>query len=205
MEKLKRTAKVLDNFVRVFRWLFVAAGAIAVVALAVFLGLYLSAERTNTAVLMSTGGMMLDLGDVTLELAKSLSYNGSMLPTMAALTALAAVGMALSFLAACILHRILAPMAEGQPFDVSVSKNLRQLGWLSLAWVVFAQLLKFMIALLKMKMVNLTRFFDPNVVSGYRVNLTLELGDLIVPVLIFLLSWIFRYGEELQRQSDETL
>lgn len=205
MEKLKRTAKVLDNFVRVFRWLLVAFGAIAVVSLAVLLWLYLWSDRTNSAVLLTTGGMTLDLGDVTLKLARSLAYHGSVLPTLAVLMAMAAVGMVLSFLAACVLHRILAPMAEGRPFDVSVSRNLRQLGWLSLAWVVFGQLLGFATVALEMKVVDLAQFFDPNVVSGYRVNLELELGDFIVPVLIFLLSLIFRYGEELQRQSDETL
>lgn len=37
------------------------------------------------------------------------------------------------------------------------------------------------------------------------INIGLDLGVLIVPAVIFLLAYVFRYGEELQKLSDETV
>jgi hypothetical protein len=42
-------------------------------------------------------------------------------------------------------------------------------------------------------------------VKSVHVNVHLELGFILLAMALFLMSYIFRYGEELQRESDETL
>jgi hypothetical protein len=56
-----------------------------------------------------------------------------------------------------------------------------------------------------MKAFDLTVLLNHDVVSGYSYNGTFDCSFIIAAVILFLLSYIFQYGEELQRESDETL
>ena len=42
-------------------------------------------------------------------------------------------------------------------------------------------------------------------VSKITVSSEISLGNVLVGVLVIMLSYVFRYGEELQKQADETL
>jgi hypothetical protein len=57
----------------------------------------------------------------------------------------------------------------------------------------------------EMKAFDVTVLLNPEVVNGYSYNGTFDCSFLVGAVILFLLSYIFRYGEELQRESDETL
>jgi hypothetical protein len=50
-----------------------------------------------------------------------------------------------------------------------------------------------------------TALFNTSVVTGYTYNGISDVSFLAIAVVLFLLSYIFQYGENLQRESDETL
>ena len=101
--------------------------------------------------------------------------------------------MAVALYGLHIFRRILLPMKRGEPFAKSVSGDMRRLGWLVL------------IAGGALSLAN--SIGQAYAVSSELVVQThrLDLSFLFVAAILFLFSYIFRYGEELQRLSDETL
>ena len=92
-----------------------------------------------------------------------------------------------------ILRRILRPMKQGEPFAQSVSADMRRFGWLVLIAGGIASLAD---------AIGQAIYASPDTMV---VTRRLDLSFLFVSAIIFLFSYIFRYGEELQRQADETL
>ncbi len=204
MEKLKRTSKMLDGFARVFRVIFIVFAIFLLAGAAVAAVHYFSVRDELTATLVG-GDLRLNLGNVTLKLDHLVPISGyPMVPIVISFLS-GAVMLAIASVEAHILHRILSPMAQGRPFDTSVSANLQKLGWLTLAQVVVYGLAEAISTGMALRLFGFGEFLNPEYVLGYTVNYRLELARFLVPAALFLLSWIFRYGEELQRQSDETL
>lgn len=94
-----------------------------------------------------------------------------------------------------IFRRILQPMKQGQPFAETVSADMRRLGWL----VLIAGGALSLIGLFNEQTIT-----TPNDTFMVRTR-QLDVTFLGVAAMLFLFSYIFRYGEELQRLSDETL
>ena len=92
-------------------------------------------------------------------------------------------------------------MREGRPFDAGVSGRLRLLGWVSIAWGVVINLYNLLLCgwigrVLQSLDVGAGTLEMEHVLDG---------SFLVIALLLFLFSYIFRYGEELQKLSDETL
>ncbi len=202
MEKLKKTAKVLDVIAKAVRWICVILSALFLVTLiAVLFGDIQSETGTSS-------GTTLSLGMIRLELSGPAPKNGSALDPKAVASVSAVCAIVALMTLACgahILHRVLSPMREGRPFDGRISKNLRTLGWVSLVQVVIFSVVSSVGNYMIFTSLDLMAIFNREIVTAYTVNIHFEAGYLLIPVAFFLLSWIFRYGEELQRQSDETL
>ena len=64
---------------------------------------------------------------------------------------------------------------------------------------------EFLIFSMELRLFEFGYFLNPEYVKSYTVDFRLEISRFLIPAALFLLSWIFHYGEELQRQSDETL
>lgn len=94
-----------------------------------------------------------------------------------AMLVLAALELAVYGCTVQIFRRVLRPMKEGRPFD-GAARQLRRLAWVTLA---------------------------ANLVLSCASQVHLDLGFLGPGIFLLLLSFVFRYGEELQRQADETL
>ena len=100
-----------------------------------------------------------------------------------------------------MVRGILKPMKQGLPLHRSVSKKLRSMGILVL---VFG----FLYTAFDMVGKNLIlRHLLPSEGGSLRVSVVHSNNLLVflVAALLFLFSYIFRYGEELQTLSDETL
>ena len=126
----------------------------------------------------------------------SLSYRASYIAVSAPLgwlVFLATEGIALYGLH--IFRRILQPMKQGLPFASSVSGDMRRLGWF---------------VLITGGALSVLGMFDRQIITTPSDVIALErqpvdLTFLVISAIVFLFSYIFRYGEELQRLSDETL
>ena len=92
-----------------------------------------------------------------------------------------------------VLRRILQPMKRGEPFATSVSADMRRLGFIVL---IVGGALSLADAVGQAYTVE-----RDLVLQMHRVDISF----LVVSAIVFLFSYIFRYGEELQRQADETL
>ena len=104
-----------------------------------------------------------------------------------------------------IVQSILTPMAEGRPFDTCVSERLRKLSFITLIVGGIAQILNMVVFAIQLNCINLNSLFNPEYVAGYTVENVMDTNFLIVFGVLLLMSHVFRYGEELQALSDETL
>ena len=201
MDKLSKTARTLDKIMKVLRGICIGFG----IACAVLLVIAIVLPDSKYSMLVNLEGQAIDLGNIRLHLTRNLVPTGSIrLPVCAELIeAMISLGLG----AACLhlLHKILAPMAEARPFDGSVSANLKKLAWLSLVAVIVYLLLGGVAAMLELRMYDINQLFAPDLVKSVTLEDSANLSLLLIPAAVFLLSHVFRYGEELQRQSDETL
>ena len=200
MEKLTRTSRVIDGFVKAFRGICFGFAIAAVVLLAVELVM----PQAQFEKFMTMSDMMVDFGVVEVHTARELTLHGPVRMTVALMLACAAIALALAAWGLNLLHRVLVPMREGRPFDGSVSVTLRKLGWVTLFGGLGVELLSWAVSLLTLRLYDFSEIFLPEVVTGYTVNIPLG-GGLIAPVVVLLLSHVFKYGEQLQKLSDETL
>lgn len=77
------------------------------------------------------------------------------------------------------------------PFEESVIKGLERCTWVLIPWVVVAGVAKNVIE---------------SVLSGsHNLMFSISLSTVLVILLLFVLTYIFKYGAELQTESDETL
>ena len=104
-----------------------------------------------------------------------------------------------------VLREILAPMKEGSPFTAGISRKIRKLAWTVLVAGAIAEAGVILSTVFQIQAYHIDKLFNPSVVSS--VTFDFKSGALfVVPALfLFFLSYIFRYGEELQREADETL
>jgi hypothetical protein len=76
------------------------------------------------------------------------------------------------------------------PFDEEVIKKMRLFAISLIPWSVFSMLGNYMIAYMS---------------GSPKVNLSINIAVVFTIVVIFALTYIFRYGAVLQQESDETL
>lgn len=199
MNKLVKISRVVDTIVKIVRGVCIGAA----IACAVLFVIALVLPASEMGRLVSASDMTVGLGPVRLQLTRPLEAGGSLRPFVYAMLGICVPVLALMAWCAHLLHRVLLPMSEGRPFDGTVSGTLRKLGWAALVTTVAAEVMETALTALEVGLYDLDELFAPGLVSGYTVGF--NVGDLAAPVLILLLSYVFRYGEELQRQSDETL
>ena len=56
-----------------------------------------------------------------------------------------------------------------------------------------------------LRMYDLDKLMNPEIVSDMTFDYSFNLWFVITALIIFCLSYVFRYGESLQKESDETL
>lgn len=201
MEKLCKTARVLQKITKLLRGLCIGFGIACAILLVI--GIFLPDNLYSSFV--NTADMSIHLGNVNLQLSRVIEPHGSLRLFVCTTLICAVVTLALSAFGLHLLYNILTSMAEARPFDGSVSRDLRKLGWVSLADVILYSLLSTAAAVLEIALFDLNELFAPGLVTGYTVENGIELSMLLIPAFLFLLSYVFQYGEELQKLSDETL
>jgi len=106
----------------------------------------------------------------------------------------------------CGLYRgILALVKEGRPFDKGVVTNLRKVAWAILAGGTAATLLGLVGRVILTRAYPMEQIFASEAVTKLEYVFTMDFSFVATACIVFLLSYIFDYGQVLQRQSDETL
>ena len=91
------------------------------------------------------------------------------------------------------------------PFDVRVSNHIKSLAKYILAGGIVFNILEVCRVMYFKQIINFDLLFNPKYVTQIKFDIRLHLSFLVFATLIYLLSYIFRYGQELQQLSDETL
>ena len=203
MDKLISTARKLDVFFKILHVMFRVAAIVCLVGMVIFAVALIPGLPEEAQTITETS---LALGAVTLHLTQDclpdfhdyMLHNGMMV-----LIALA--GTVVGCIYAKTIRAILAPMKEGKPFHNEISKNLRKLGWLSLILAAGVQVMEAIELFTVAGMYHLDTLLISEKVTHVDVTPSFDLSVLIIPAVFFLLAYVFKYGEQLQTLSDETL
>ena len=201
MEKLIRTSRILDKLFKVIGYITVVVGVICIPLLIVSFFLPESwyadiAGAANTSIWLDT---------IKLQLNQSIPISGTLKSAVSVILLLAVMGCGVIAYGLQLLRNIIAPMKDGNPFSNAVSCNLRKLGWLTVIGSVVYSVISAISLHFISGLYDLTSLFKEGSIDSIMVNYRYNIAFPIIAALLFLLSYIFRYGEELQRQSDETL
>ena len=203
MNKLISTARKIDVFFRIVDILL----KIAFVACLVCVAIVIAAGVFNLPdEMVGSFDQLLEFGPLTFYVAKDYTPSfDSMLLQNCLMCALAAVICFVAMMCVKTIRQILAPMQAGQPFHRDISGNLRKLGWLGLAICLMVQALEAVSLLTLAATMKLETLLVSEKITHVDINVGFDLSVLIVPAVFFLLAYIFKYGEQLQVLSDETL
>ena len=203
MTDLKKTASVLDRILKIVSVAIRIAAVVLVVGLGILAAAFLLDLDPH---MVGTGYDQADLGFVTFTVAENY------LPDHRIIWAQVGTEMFLSLLCMIPAHfsvkairNILAPMKNGEPFHNTVSTNLKKLANYTCSLGIGLNLQKIIGNILLLKAYDLPLLLLSEKVSHVDFMFVFDLSFLVVYGILLLLSYIFRYGEELQQLSDETL
>ncbi len=203
MEKMMNTARRMDKVFRVvyivlqiaFVACFVGIGIIAV-------GLIFNLDPEK----IGTGYATVDLGLAEFELAAAFTPDYKKVLFVAAMQLLLLTPV-LHFGKKCVLRirDILSPMKEGAPFHAAVGGNLKKLSVHALELGVMINCMKAMGQAFAVHGYQLQTVLLSDKILKVTFNYSFDLSFLLIAAVLYLLSCVFCYGQELQQLSDETL
>lgn len=203
MEKLTKTAKTLDKVFSIVYSVFTALAIAAGVCIGILVIGYLLKLDPET---IGTGYESLDFGALELQIADGFAPGKWYVLLQA--------GVVLALCCACVLigrqgiryiRAILHPMTEGKPFDNAVSINLKKLSILSIVLGIALNVCLLVEQVMTVYAYDLTNLLISEKITHISVNLEFDLTFLLFSAFLLLLSYVFHYGEELQKLSDETV
>ncbi len=164
------------------------------------------ANYINPNTVIGTELNIVDIGPLSIELMEEYT------PDNAALLRYAWVYGVFSVLISAVIYvglgyiqRILAPIAEGNPFHPETAVHLKKLAYLSLVLGLVNNVGEIVGTSISLRSFQLDKLFGSDMIQSITVNYEIDLGFVIVFLVIMLMSYIFSYGAELQKLSDETL
>ena len=203
MDKLTSTARKIDAFFKIVDVMFKIAFVTCLVGLGIVLVGTLFDLPDEAIGYIDT---QLQFGPLDLHVANDcLPSFDRMLVFTSIMIVLGAAVCYVAILCVKTIRAILAPMKEGQPFASETSKNLRKLGWYSLVVCIATQVMEAASLFIMAAMYRIENLLISEKVTHVDINAPFDLGILIIPAVFFLLAYVFKYGEQLQVLSDETL
>lgn len=203
MNNLSNTAKKLD---KIFEIAHIVLGALAIaciVGVALILVAYLFKLDPE---MIGTGYESFDIGFLELQVSPTYAPNKWLVLLQAAITL--AVGCRLAYdgrRGVGYIREILHPMTEGKPFDTIVSTNLKKLAKLSISLGILYNIILLSEQIMTVFVFDLPALLISEKIVHIGSMFSVDLTFLIYWAILLLLSYVFRYGEELQQLSDETL
>lgn len=159
------------------------------------------------------GEKMFDGGNITLNMAYVKLYLSDEIqpstdPFRAFFMVLLAAGSVVFFMISYGIKQfraILAPMKEGRPFEISAPRKLRNIAWTTLACGCVFNIVSFVACIITTSVYPMEQIFSSPAIEKIEIAYTMDFNFVFVFCAIMFLSYIFDYGQKLQRESDETL
>lgn len=200
--KMMKTSGVIDKIFNLVQIIMAIGGVVVIIAAIVMIafGDRILQDLQDADISLSLGELSLRLSNLSQAVDIS-ALKISMIFDLAA----AAVLLGFGWYVVRLLRTLLAPMKEGRPFDSGASKVIRRLAWAVLIGGAVNAVVGAIATFIETRAIYFTVLFHTEAVTGYTMNHVIDSGFLLTALVLFLLSYIFRYGEELQKESDETL
>ena len=203
MTKLNSTARKIDTVFKILDVLISIAGVALLVGLAIIGAAFLFQLDPE---MVGTGYNTVRLGFLELQIADMYAPDPyHVLKVMAAQLALSLVMVLVARLCVKCIRQILKPMVENKPFDGAVSANLKKMAKYSLVYGITANVIELLSGIALIRGYDLDMLIMHEMIPHAEFQFSMDLGFLVVWGILLLLSYVFRYGEELQQLSDETL
>ena len=203
MKNLTTTAKKLD---KVFEIAHIVVSALVVACLVFIVLIGLAYVMGWDPEFIGTGYESFDVGFLELEVAEAHAPDKWLVLLQAAI--MLVVGS--RALWECrrgigYIRAILAPMMEGQPFDGAVSTNLKKLAKLSVVLGILINIIILTEQIMAVFVFDLPGLLISEKITHVGGIFQVDLTFVVCWAVFLLLSYVFRYGEQLQQLSDETL
>lgn len=203
MNNLSNTAKKLD---KIFEIAHIVLGAMAIgflVCVALIAVAYILKLDPS---MIGTAYENFDIGFLELTVAQGYAPDKWLVLLQAAITLL--VGCRLMYegrRGVGYIREILNPMKEEKPFDSIVSTNLKKLAKLSITMGILYNIILLSEQVMTAFVYNLPGLLISEKIVHVDGMFQVDLAFVVYWAILLLLSYVFRYGEELQQLSDETL
>ena len=203
MNNLSNTAKKLD---KVFEIAHIVLGALAIaciVGVALIAAAYVL--KLDPA-MIGTGYENFDVGFLEFTVAESYAPDKWLLLLQAAITLLVSCRLMYEGRRGVgYIREILLPMKEGKPFDTIASTNLKKLAKLSIVIGILYNIIILSEQVMSVFVYDLPGLLISEKITHVGGMFNADPTFLVYWAILLLLSYVFRYGEELQQLSDETL
>ena len=193
MAKLQKISKIALNFLKVFKILalFVLLLGIAV---PVF---FLILPQFDSPTSLIFGDLQLFLSErVHLEIPPVFCISILLISVLDAVVVLRIIFH---------LRQILLPMAEGQPFHAQTAPSIRKIAWLHMITSFLSQVVGCTVSSFTFHQLNVPQLLLNSSISGVKLEPQFNCSFLVTFGILLLLSYVFAYGQELQKLSDETV
>lgn len=199
MEKFKKYINILDKILgALFIAFMVFAIVMSVFAVVGFIGI--------PGVIIGELDSKLVLGVMEIEISDSLEIDADKVNSVLAISAiLAAVQFAIGCVMLKLLQKLIAPMKEGEIFHPDVATNIKRLAIYVLAGGFITEIIGFAGEAVSLSVFDTSSLFNAETVASHSVSFELNGNFVVYSAIIYLLSFVFKYGAELQAQVDETL
>lgn len=199
MEKFKKYMDILDKGLHAIGIAFLVV-TIVMVAFAVigFIGIEgVSIGEIDT---------ILELGVLKLEVAENLVADSEKANDYLAVSSLlAACQFFIAWVLVKILRKLVSPMKEGNIFDTSVPKTIKELSFYVLIGGLFTEIINIVGSIMIVSSYDISALFNADGVINHSYSFEMNGNFVVYAAIIYLLSYVFKYGSELQTQVDETL
>ena len=201
MKRMKKIASILDAIFRIVYYCTIAAFVFTCIMLLLLWWLYLIDSD-----LLKLFRTELTFGSISFTVADSVTAtrNTGFLFMLSG-TIYALVELPVFWMTFSSIRGILAPMKEGRPFDSSIARYLKRLAWLTIVNGILTQIIQNVLTGNTLAVYDLNELFLSDKITGVSVTHSYDLSFLIYALILFLMSFVFRHGTELQKLSDETL
>ena len=203
MNNLSNTAKKLDKVLEIA---YIVLGAMAI-------GFFVCVVLIACAYIFKLDPSMIgtayenfDIGFLELTMAEGYAPDKWLVLLQSAITLL--VGCRLMYegrRGVGYIREILLPMKEEKPFDSIVSTNLKKLAKLSIVLGILYNIIILSEQVMTVFVYDLPGLLISEKIAHVDGMFQVDLTFIVCWAALLLLSYVFRYGEELQQLSDETL
>lgn len=206
MDKLMKTAKKLDTFFKVVQKIMM----VTMIVMVCVVGVLTIANIINPDVIIANGFYSVDIGPLTINFTEGYSPKDNNMVLFCAwfVVGIVTIAVVAIYYALGQIRNILQPMSEGNPFHPTVSMNIRKVAYVSIILGIVVNIGSFVESFIVLKMIeslNLLQYVQEGIIQSVTANYRFNITFVVVFFVLLLMSYIFRYGEELQQQVDETL